>query len=221
MAPKKPAHSAADFIPPHARTLDVLKRAAAGCRGCDLYENATQTVFGEGARGARIMLVGEKPGDQEDKKGHPFVGPAGRELDRALAEAGIDPHHVYVTNVVKHFKFVQRGKRRIHQKPTAGEVQACMPWLDREIEMVRPEVMVLLGATAAKAILGNAFRITKQRGQIVEVERRPAALATWHPSAILRQRESVDRARLRDELVQDLVAAREAVVVRLRAAGEC
>lgn len=215
----KATRSAADFVPPHPRSLDVLRRAAAGCRGCDLYRNATQTVFGEGERGARIMLIGEKPGDQEDKQGRPFVGPAGRELDRALTEAGIDPKDVYVTNVVKHFKFVQRGKRRIHQKPTAGEVQACLPWLDREIEMVRPELMVLLGATAAKAILGASFRITQKRGKIILVEGRPPALATWHPSAILRQRESVDRARLRQELVDDLVIARRALRVPLRAAG--
>lgn len=197
----------------------MLREAAAGCRGCDLYGPATQTVFGEGDPHARMMLVGEKPGDQEDKEGHPFVGPAGRELDRALESAGVDPRHVYVTNVVKHFKFVQRGKRRIHQKPTAGEVKACTPWLDHEIEMVRPEVMVLLGATAAQAIVGRAFRITRQRGELLAVDGRPAVIATWHPSAILRANEHEDRARMREELAGDLEAAARFALGRRRRAG--
>lgn len=199
--------SAADFVPGGSPSLEVLRAAAAGCRGCDLYEAATQTVFGEGDPHARLMLVGEKPGDQEDREGHPFVGPAGRELTRALEGAGLDPRRVYVTNVVKHFKFAQRGKRRIHQKPTAGEVKACTPWLDHEIETVRPDVMVLLGATAAQAIAGSAFRITKQRGELLDVPGRPSAIATWHPSAILRADEREDRARMRAELTADLEAA--------------
>lgn len=220
----RPTRSAADFLPRDARNLGVLRQAAAGCRGCDLYRNATQTVFGEGDPRAPIMLIGEKPGDQEDREGHPFVGPAGRELAHAIDAAGINPQHVYVTNVVKHFKFVQRGKRRIHQKPTAGEVRACMPWLDSEIEIVRPDVMVLLGATAARAVVGRAFRITKQRGEIVAVPNRPPALGTWHPSAILRADGSDDRARMRAELTADLeVAARYVLDVRhdrrLRASG--
>ncbi len=201
---RKLAISAADFIPADADTIAALSEAAQTCRGCPLYANATQTVFGEGAGSARIMLVGEKPGDREDQEGHPFVGPAGRELDRALKDAGVDPRSVYVTNAVKHFKFVQRGKRRIHQKPSATEVQACLPWLEREIDVVRPDVMVLLGATAAQAILGSSFRISKQRGELVHVSGRPPCIATWHPSAILRMQESADRARLRADVVADL-----------------
>lgn len=202
--------SAADFIPPDPTGLDALRQAAAGCRGCDLYRDATQTVFGEGASDARIMLVGEKPGDREDLQGHPFVGPAGRELTQAFERAGLVPSDLYVTNVVKHFKFVRRGKRRIHQKPSAGEVKACTPWLDRELEIVRPDIMVLLGATAAKAILGSAFRITKQRGELITVEGKPTSLATWHPSAILRAPDREARARMRDELAADLEAAARA-----------
>ncbi len=200
---------AAEFVPPGARSIGALRRAAQGCRGCPLYQHATQAVMGEGPSGARVVLLGEKPGDKEDEQGHPFVGPAGRELSSALCTAGIDPKSVYITNVVKHFKVVQRGKRRIHQKPTAGEVQACMPWLERELEIVRPELMVLLGATAAQAILGRQFRITRQRGVVIARRSAPSALATWHPSAILRQREREDRERMRDELIADLeVAAR-------------
>ncbi len=199
--------SAAEFVPPGARTIEALRRASQGCRGCDLYRHATQAVMGEGRERARVVLIGEEPGDREDLEGHPFVGPAGRELSSALAAAGIDPEDAYVTNVVKHFRFVQRGKRRIHQKPTAGEVQACMPWLERELEIVRPDLMVLLGATAAQAILGRAFRLTRERGVVIERAGRPAALATWHPSAILRQREREDRARLRSELIADLEVA--------------
>jgi DNA polymerase len=201
---RTPKKTAEPYIPARPRSIAALRLAAQGCRGCDLYMNATQAVFGEGPTNARLMLIGEVPGDQEDLAGHPFVGPAGRELDRALEAAGIDPSDVFVTNVVKHFKFVPRGKRRIHQKPSASEVQACLPWLDREIEMVKPEAMVLLGATAAKAILGASFRITKERGVLVVREGRPPAIATWHPSAILRAETSEDRARLRDELASDL-----------------
>src|SRR5918999_4954320 len=154
--------SAADFIPPNP-TLSRLREAAAGCRGCDLWVNATQTVFGEGPRAADVMFVGEQPGDQEDRQGHPFVGPAGRLLDEALVEAGIDRTDVYITNVVKHFKWVARGKRRIHKKPNLTEIRACKPWLEAEIDVVRPKAIVCLGATAAQALLGPQFRVTRQR----------------------------------------------------------
>ena len=193
-------------------TLEELRAAAAGCTNCDLYQDATQTVFGEGSPEARIMLVGEQPGDKEDLAGQPFVGPAGRLLDRALKEAGIDRGDTYVTNVVKHFKFTRRGKARIHKKPNAAEVAACRPWLEAELEAVGPEVVVMLGATAAQALLGRQFRVTQQRGQFVEwppgfgvsPEDLPLALATVHPSSILRAPEGVDREALMAGLVADL-----------------
>lgn len=175
---------AASFLPDRL-DLDALRDAAAGCRGCDLYRNATSTVFGEGPPGARFLLVGEQPGDQEDRQGAPFVGPAGRVLDRALAEAGIERDEVYVTNAVKHFSFTLRGKRRIHQKPTAAEIDACRPWLTAELAVVEPEVVVVLGATAARSVLGPAFRVTKERGVPVPLGGR-LAVATLHPSAVLR-----------------------------------
>ncbi|MDX3104239.1 UdgX family uracil-DNA binding protein [Nonomuraea angiospora] len=175
---------AAEFLPDQL-DLDSLRRAAAGCQGCGLYANATQTVFGEGPQRARFMLVGEEPGDQEDRQGHPFVGPAGRILDKGLEEAGIEREDVYVTNAVKHFSFVLRGKRRIHQKPTAGEIDACHPWLDAELALVRPEVIVVLGATAARALLGREFRVTHHRGEPVPLGE-ALAVATVHPSAVLR-----------------------------------
>lgn len=175
---------AASFLPDRL-DLDALRNAAAGCRGCDLYRNATATVFGEGPPGARFLLVGEQPGDQEDRQGAPFVGPAGRVLDRALAEAGIKRDEVYVTNAVKHFSFTLRGKRRIHQKPTAAEIDACRPWLTAELAVVEPEVVVVLGATAARSVLGPAFRVTKERGVPVPLGGR-LAVATIHPSAVLR-----------------------------------
>jgi DNA polymerase len=184
-------NSAARFLPDHL-DLASLRGAAAGCEGCGLYLNATRTVFGEGPAEARFMLVGEQPGDQEDLKGHPFVGPAGRVLDRGLEEAGIDRDEVYLTNAVKHFSFTSRGKRRIHQKPTAAEVNACRPWLNAELSVVRPEVVVVLGATAARAVLGRDFRVTRQRGEPVPLgDDVPAAVtavavATVHPSAVLR-----------------------------------
>ena len=159
---------------------------AAGCRNCELWRNATQTVFGEGTPGARMMLVGEQPGDQEDRTGHPFVGPAGRLLDEALAEAGIDRDEVYVTNAVKHFKWKARGKRRIHDKPTWTEQMACRPWLDAEIALVKPRVLVCLGATAAQALLGRAFKVSQQRGTFVPSPLAPRVTATVHPSSILR-----------------------------------
>jgi DNA polymerase len=167
-------------------SLAQLRHEAASCTGCELYKNTTQTVFGEGPAEARVMFVGEQPGDSEDKKGHPFVGPAGRLLDEALAEAGIARNDVYVTNVVKHFKWEPRGKRRIHQKPNAREIAACRPWLDRELVAVRPEVIVCLGSTAAQALLGKSFRVTKERGKPVPSPLARHVIATVHPSAVLR-----------------------------------
>jgi uracil-DNA glycosylase len=167
-------------------TLASVKAVAAGCKACDLYLKGTQTVFGEGPPRARIMFVGEQPGDAEDIAGHPFVGPAGRLLDRALQEAGIDRRLVYVTNIVKHFKWEPRGKRRIHAKPNAGEVAACRPWLETEIALVKPRVLVCLGATAAQALLGRSFKVSQQRGEIVASPLAPIVTATVHPSSILR-----------------------------------
>ena len=171
---------------PEGASLDQLRSIASGCEACGLHRNATQTVFGEGSAGATVMLVGEQPGDREDLEGEPFVGPAGALLDRALARAGIDRSQAYVTNVVKHFKWRPAGKRRLHQKPNAEEIRACRPWLESEIEVVRPAVVVCLGATAAQALLGPGFRVTRQRGQFVERARPPRMLATVHPSSILR-----------------------------------
>ena len=179
--------SAADFLPAR-RTLPALRRAAAGCRGCHLWKVGTQTVFGEGARGATIMLVGEQPGDQEDLAGHPFVGPSGKLLDSALERAGIDRGDAYVTNAVKHFKWVPdgSGKRRIHKTPGASEIRACHPWLDEEIAVIEPRVIVALGATAARALFGPTFRVTVQRGRVVRTPLAEAGFATVHPSAVLR-----------------------------------
>jgi DNA polymerase len=184
--------TAAEFVPPQP-TLPKLREAAAGCRGCDLWRRGTQTVFGEGRREAQVMLVGEQPGDQEDKAGRPFVGPAGRLLDQALEEAGIDRSLAYVTNAVKHFKWEPRGKRRIHAKPSWGEMAACRPWLEAELAVVRPRVVVLLGATAAQSLLGRQFRVTQHRGEWVESELAEHVTATIHPSAILRQRDDTSR----------------------------
>ncbi len=194
--------TAANFLPERP-TLESLRAAAAGCTACPLHLTGTQTVFGEGARHAEVMLVGEQPGDREDTEGRPFVGPAGRLLDEALTEAGIDRGAAYVTNVVKHFKWQPRGKRRIHQKPNAGEVAACRPWLDAELAVMRPTALVLLGATAAQALLGRSFRVTKERGRPVESELAPLVTATIHPSAILRARDE-DRAAERAAFVADL-----------------
>jgi uracil-DNA glycosylase len=179
------AGTAGEFLP-DSLTLPKLREAASGCTACDLYKTGTQTVFGEGAKTAQVMFVGEQPGDQEDVQGRPFVGPAGKLLDRAMEEAGIDRSLAYVTNVVKHFKWVARGKRRIHQKPNWAEMTACRPWLDAEIAVVQPRVLVCLGATAAQALLGRQFRVTKQRGQLIDSPLAPNVLATIHPSAILR-----------------------------------
>ena len=211
-AAQKP--SAADFLPPR-RDLDSLSKAAAGCRGCDLYKNASQTVFGEGSTRAQVMMVGEQPGDREDIEGRPFVGPAGKILDRALEDAGIDRNTVYVTNAVKHFKWTPapRGKRRIHKKPGAEEIRACRPWLDAEIEQVRPKVVVALGATAAQALMGRDFRLTQHRGELLESDIGPLVAATVHPSSILRAPDERARAEAMDAFVRDLggvaVALRE------------
>ncbi len=194
--------SAARFLPPR-RTLPALREAVQGCRGCQLYANATLAVFGEGTRTAALMLVGEQPGDQEDRSGRPFVGPAGKLLDRALEEAGIDRGKTYVTNAVKHFKWEARGKRRIHAKPSWSEVAACQPWLEAELAVVKPAVLVLLGAVAAQSLLGKQFRVTKQRGEPVDSPLAPYVTATIHPSAILRG-EPADREREFAGLVGDL-----------------
>jgi uracil-DNA glycosylase len=176
----------AEPLVPERPTLPRLREASAGCTACPLHETGTQTVFGEGARSAEVMLVGEQPGDREDREGRPFVGPAGRLLDEALVDAGIDRRLAYVTNVVKHFKWTPRGKRRIHAKPNWSEIAACRPWLEAELDVVRPQVLVCLGATAAQALLGRDFRVTRQRGEPVETPLAPIALATVHPSSILR-----------------------------------
>jgi uracil-DNA glycosylase family protein len=181
--------SAAPLVP-EPFTLPKLREAAAGCTACDLYKTATRTVFGEGKSSAEVMFVGEQPGDQEDLAGKPFVGPAGRLLDEALVDAGIDRTKVYVTNVVKHFKWQARGKRRIHQKPNWSEIAACRPWLDAELAVVEPRVLVCLGATAAQALLGRQFRVTKERGRPVDSDLAEHVIATVHPSSILRDPET-------------------------------
>lgn len=181
-----------------------LREAAGSCRGCPLFEHATQTVFGEGRVSARVVLVGEQPGNDEDLAGRPFVGPAGRLLDRALEAAGIEREDAYVTNVVKHFKWTAKGTRRLHKKPNAREIAACLPWLEREIALIEPEVLVLLGATAAQAILGPDFRVTRRRGEDVETPFAAHAVATVHPSSILRQRTEEDRRRELDLFTRDL-----------------
>src|SRR3954471_782595 len=182
---KESPTSAADRIPDRP-TLPSVRDAARDCRACDLWKLGTQTVFGEGARKAELLLVGEQPGDQEDLSGHPFVGPAGKLLDRALVEAGIDRTAVYVTNVVKHFSWEPRGKRRIHKKPRASEIAACRPWLDVEVALVKPRAIVCLGATAAQALLGASFKVTHSRGEFVVSALAPVVMATVHPSSILR-----------------------------------
>jgi uracil-DNA glycosylase family protein len=192
---------------PERRTLRRLRTAVQDCRGCELYRAATQAVFGEGPATAKIVLVGEQPGDEEDRQGHPFVGPAGKLLNRALHEAGIDNRDVYVTNVVKHFKFEERGKRRIHKKPRASEVAACNPWLETEMDLIKPAVIVCLGATATQAILGRSYRLTKKHGNFVE-HAYPYVTATLHPSAILRAPDAGQRHEAYAQLVADLVKVR-------------
>src|SRR5689334_13151326 len=196
--------SAADFLP-ERHTLPALRRAAAGCRGCHLWKVGTQTVFGEGTRNATVMFVGEQPGDQEDRAGHPFVGPSGKLLDGALERAGLDRSEAYVTNAVKHFKWVPdgSGKRRIHKTPNTSEVRACHPWLDEEIAVVQPRVIVALGATAAKAVFGPAIRVTVQHGKVISTELAEAGFATVHPSSILRAPSDV-RAEAEAQFVADL-----------------
>ena len=197
--------SAADFIPPNP-TLPKLRAAAMRCRGCHLWTLGTQTVFGEGPKKARVMIVGEQPGDQEDRAGHPFVGPSGKLLDRALEEAGIARDEVYVTNAVKHFKW-ERGEksaRRIHKKPNDAEIRACHPWLDEEIRLVQPEVVVCLGATAAQSIMGKTFKVTKERGRVVKAPNGVAVIATVHPSSVLRAPDADARAQAEKDFFTDL-----------------
>ena len=203
MAKPPVVDSAASLIPARP-TLAKLRPIAAECTACDLYKRGTQTVFGEGSAHARVVFVGEQPGNEEDLAGRPFVGPAGRLLDRALAEASIDRSTVYVTNVVKHFKWEGRGKRRIHAKPNAQEIGACRPWLDAELAIIHPEVLVCLGATAAQALLGRSFRVSAQRGRWVESALAPHVLATVHPSSILRAPDDATRHEEMKRFVEDL-----------------
>jgi uracil-DNA glycosylase len=199
----RPGEPVSDLLPERP-TLSAVREVAARCKACDLYKRGTQTVFGEGPPKADVMLVGEQPGDAEDLAGHPFVGPAGRLLDSALEEAGIDRTRVYVTNVVKHFKWEPRGKRRIHAKPNAAEISACRPWLETEIALVKPRVLVCLGATAAQALLGKSFRVSRQRGELVPSSLAPVVTATVHPSSILRAPDDAARREEMRRFVQDL-----------------
>jgi DNA polymerase len=203
----RPAAGAAAAYLPDRLELDDLRAAAAGCRACPLWEPATQTVFGEGTARAEVMLVGEQPGDREDLEGRPFVGPAGKLLDEALAEAAIDRSTIYLTNAVKHFKWQARGKRRIHQKPTWSEQLACKPWLEAELEAVAPRVVVVLGATAAQSLLGKEFRVTRSRGMVFPAEFAEAVVATVHPSSILRQTDPDSRRLEYAAFVDDLRVA--------------
>jgi DNA polymerase len=198
-----PQDTAARYIPPRP-TLPLLREIATGCQACDLYKTGTQTVFGEGRRTARAVFVGEQPGDSEDRTGRPFVGPAGKLLDKALEAAGIDRDLVYVTNVVKHFKWTARGKRRLHEKPNAREIAACRPWLDAEIALLQPRIVVCLGATAAQALLGKSFKVTQMRGEILAADFAPAVMATVHPSSLLRAPDEETRHREMARFVQDL-----------------
>ena len=199
--------SAAEFVP-EENSLSAVRAAAARCRGCPLWQAATQTVFGEGPREARVMLVGEVPGDQEDRAGRPFVGPAGRLLDRALEAAGVERGDAYVTNAVKHFKWEPRGKRRLHRRPTPAEIDACRPWLRKEIELVRPLVLVCLGATASQALLGRAFRVSEERGKFIPSALAPYVMATIHPSALLRLPGDWARAAEMQRFISDLELVR-------------
>lgn len=208
MTKPRAAESAEDFLPERL-SLTALREAAADCRGCPLYRNATQTVFGVGAARASLMVVGETPGDAEDLEGRPFVGPAGKLLDEAFAEAGFERRKAYVTNVVKHFKWEPQGKRRLHKKPSAAEERACRPWLDAEVEVVRPTVILCLGATAAQAILGKKFRITAQRGEVLSSPQCNQTIATYHPSAVLRAPDHEARERMRQALFDDVRTAIE------------
>jgi uracil-DNA glycosylase family protein len=205
--------SAAEFLPKR-ESLKALREAADRCRGCDLYEDATQTVFGEGRKSSRMMLVGETPGDREDLAGHVFVGPAGRELNRALERVGIERRDIYLTNAVKHFRFEERGKRRIHQRPEGRHIKACRPWLEAELRQIRPEALVLMGAVAAQSLLGSTFRVTQNRGELLETDLAPIVVATIHPSAILRERTDEDRIRQREAFTKDLQVAADALRAR-------
>jgi DNA polymerase len=201
--------SAADFLPARL-SLPQLREAAKSCRGCDLYCNATQTVFGEGPRDAFVMFVGEQPGDQEDRQGKPFVGPAGRIFDDMIEQAGIPRDEIYVTNAVKHFKFEPRGKRRQHSKPNAREVAACRPWLEAEIQVIHPRMIVTLGATAAQSLLGASFRLTKHRHELIENPWAPWLLATMHPSALLRAPDEESRRKMKQDFLKDMkIVARQ------------
>jgi uracil-DNA glycosylase family protein len=208
--PRKPTDSAAELIPDRP-TLKTVRDASKDCQACDLWKRGTQTVFGEGVPKAQLLFVGEQPGNEEDLSGHPFVGPAGKLLDRALAEAGIDRATVYVTNVVKHFKWEPRGKRRIHKKPNAGEIAACRPWLDTEIALVKPKAIVCLGATAAQALLGRQFKVTAHRGEFVPSTLAPLVLATVHPSSILRAPDDETRHLEMKRFTDDLRAVARAL----------
>ena len=213
---KAPLDDGVEWLPavvPDSSDLTEVRKASLKCTACHLYKRGTQTVFGEGPKRAPLMLVGEQPGDQEDLAGKPFVGPAGKILDRALEEAGIDRNKVYVTNVVKHFKWEPRGKRRIHQKPNSREIAACRPWMEAELRLVRPKLLVCLGATAAQAIFGPSFRVTRDRGKVLDSEFAPKVVATVHPSSLLRQPDEESREREYKLFVKDLRVA-------LRAAGE-
>ena len=211
--PAKTEEYARPATPPDTSSLVEMLTAASECTACHLYKRATQTVFGEGPKSAPIMLVGEQPGDYEDVAGKPFVGPAGKIMDQALEEAGIDRKKVYVTNSVKHFKWEPRGKRRIHQKPNSREIAACRPWLEAELRLVKPKLLVCLGATAAQAIFGPSFRVTRERGKVLSSKLAPRVLATVHPSSLLRQPDEESRQREYDRFVIDLRQA-------LKAAGE-
>jgi len=213
MTKKKTQQTAAPLIPAQ-KTIPDLRKAAAGCQACDLWKLGTQTVFGEGGTHVRVMLVGEQPGDQEDLQGRPFVGPAGRILDKALAEAGIDRDETYVTNAVKHFKWEPRGKRRIHKKPNSIEIAACKPWLEAELSVLKPDVVVCLGATAAQALLGKDFRVSTQRGQLIQSDLAPNVIATVHPSSLLRAPDEEARRIETKRFVDDLKEV-EKVIRRL------
>ena len=204
------SNDATPFLP-EKRTLEALRDAVSGCRGCHLWQPATQAVFGEGLKRSRIMLVGEQPGDKEDLAGRPFVGPAGKELDRGLEAADVPRDQAYLTNVVKHFKFEERGNRRIHQTPKRFEIEACKPWLAEELRVVEPEALVFLGATAAKALLGSSFRVTQHRGELLDSDLAPIVAATIHPSAILRQRDDESRYAERAAFAEDLRVVAHAV----------
>ncbi|PYJ73876.1 MAG: uracil-DNA glycosylase [Verrucomicrobia bacterium] len=208
--PTKTDEYARPATPPDTSSLTEVRDASRQCTACHLYKRATQTVFGEGPKGAPIMLVGEQPGDYEDVAGKPFVGPAGKIMDRALEEAGIDRSKVYVTNAVKHFKWEPRGKRRIHQKPNSREIAACRPWLEAELRLVKPKLLVCLGATAAQAVFGPSFRVTRERGKVLSSKLAPRVLATVHPSSLLRQPDEESREHEYKRFVADLHAAVEA-----------